>query len=42
MEDPAIAIDAARLEQAMAAVAEAENRVDGLYLRWTELEAKLK
>ena len=42
MEDPAIATDAARLEKAMADVAEAEGRVDELYLRWTELEAKLK
>lgn len=42
MEDPAIATDATRLEQAMAVVAEAETRVDALYLRWTELEAKLK
>ena len=42
MEDPAIAMDAARLEKAMADVAESENRVDELYLRWTELEAKLK
>jgi len=42
MEDSAIATDAPRLEHAMAAVAEAEGRVDALYLRWTELEAKLK
>ena len=42
MEDPAIATDAARLEKAMADVAEVEGRVDELYLRWTELEAKLK
>lgn len=42
MEDPAIATDAVRLEQAMEAVAEAEARVDALYLRWTELETKLK
>ncbi|MHB1960464.1 MAG: ribosomal protection-like ABC-F family protein [Acidobacteriaceae bacterium] len=42
MEDSAIATDAARLEKAMADVAEAEGRVDALYLRWTELEAKLK
>ncbi|MGC1782362.1 MAG: ABC-F family ATP-binding cassette domain-containing protein [Acidobacteriaceae bacterium] len=39
---PMIASDAAALEQAAAAVAEAEARVDTLYLRWTELEAKLK
>ena len=42
MEDPAIATDATRLEKAMEAIAEAEARVDALYLCWTELEAKLK
>ena len=42
LEDPAIASDARRLELAYAAIAEAERRVDALYLRWTELEAKLK
>jgi len=30
------------LEKASAAVAAAEARIDALYLRWTELEAKLK
>ena len=42
LEDPAIAIDAVCLQQTMDAVADAEARVDALYLRWTELEAKLK
>jgi ATP-binding cassette subfamily F protein uup len=42
LEDPAIASDAAALDAASAAVAAAEARLDGLYLRWTELEAKLK
>jgi ATP-binding cassette subfamily F protein uup len=42
LEDPSIATDAAALEQAANDVAEAEGRVDALYLRWTELEAKLK
>ena len=42
LDDPAIASDAVALEQASTAVAEAEVRVDALYLRWTELEAKLK
>ena len=42
LESPSIASDAAGLERAASAVADAENRVDALYLRWTELEAKLK
>jgi ATP-binding cassette subfamily F protein uup len=42
LENPAIARDAGALENAAQAVAEAESRVDALYLRWTELEAKLK
>lgn len=42
LESPAIATDAPGLERAARAVAEAENRVDALYLRWTELEAKLQ
>ena len=42
LESPSIASDAAALERAASAVAEAEGRVDALYLRWTELEAKLK
>jgi ATP-binding cassette subfamily F protein uup len=42
MDNPNIASDAAGLETASATVAEAEARVDTLYLRWTELEAKLK
>ena len=42
MEDPAIQPMRTRLEQAMAAVAGAETLSMQLYLRWTELEAKLK
>lgn len=42
LEDPAIASNAPGLEAASLAVAEAEARLDALYLRWTELEAKLK
>ncbi len=42
LESSAIVSDAAALEAASVAVAEAEARVDALYLRWTELEAKLK
>jgi ABC transport system ATP-binding/permease protein len=42
LDNPSIASDAAGLEKASAAVAAAEARIDALYLRWTELEAKLK
>ncbi|MHB8302933.1 MAG: ABC-F family ATP-binding cassette domain-containing protein [Acidobacteriaceae bacterium] len=42
LESPTIASDAAALESAAAAVRAAEDAVDALYLRWTELEAKLK
>ena len=42
LADPAIATDASGLQQASTAVAAAEALVDALYLRWTELEAKLK
>jgi len=42
LESPSIVSDAVALEGAATAVAEAEDRVDALYLRWTELEAKLK
>lgn len=42
LANPVIATDAPGLERAAEAVTEAENRVDALYLRWTELEAKLK
>lgn len=42
LEDPAIVSNAIALEAAGEAVVKAETRVDTLYLRWTELEAKLK
>jgi len=42
LEGPEIASDAAALEREMAALTEAEARVDALYLRWTELESKLR
>jgi len=42
LEDPAIASDGGRLQKAAADLAGAEGRVDALYLRWTELEAKMK
>lgn len=41
-ESPVIASDSAGLQAASAALASAETTVDRLYLRWTELEAKLK
>jgi ABC transport system ATP-binding/permease protein len=40
--DPAIASDAARLQAAIEQSAAAEQAVDALYSRWSELEAKLK
>jgi ATP-binding cassette subfamily F protein uup len=41
-EDPAIASNAAELVAAHAAVVQARQRVDRLYARWAELEAKLQ
>jgi len=41
-EDFAIAADAERLQQALAELAEASERVDALYHRWTELEDKMR
>jgi len=40
VEDPAVVIDAVRLQAALAALEEAQNAVDALYSRWAELEAK--
>ena len=40
LEDPAVAIDAARLQAALAETEEARITVDALYTRWAELEAK--
>jgi ATP-binding cassette subfamily F protein uup len=40
VEDPAVAIDPARLQAALAALDEAQEAVDALYARWAELEAK--
>ena len=40
-EDPAIASDAAALQERFAALAEAQAEVERLYARWAELEAKL-
>jgi ABC transport system ATP-binding/permease protein len=40
-EDPVIASDAARLLSAHAELEAAQNKVDELYARWSELEAKM-
>jgi ATP-binding cassette subfamily F protein uup len=40
LEDPTIAVDAARLQAALAESEEAKSAVDALYTRWAELEAK--
>ena len=40
LEDPAIASDGPKLLAASSQLAEAQNAVDQLYLRWTELERK--
>jgi len=40
LEDPANAIDAPRLVAAQAALDEAQQVLDALYVRWTELEKK--
>jgi hypothetical protein len=41
-EDPAIASNAAELISAHEALDQARQRVDQLYARWAELEAKLQ
>jgi len=40
LHDPAIMSDAPRLQVAMSEVEQAQKTVDGLYARWSELEAK--
>jgi ATP-binding cassette subfamily F protein uup len=40
LEDPAVAVDAVRLQTALAEAEEAKAAVDTLYARWAELEAK--
>jgi ATP-binding cassette subfamily F protein uup len=40
--DPAIASDAAQLQAAVERNTVAEQAVDALYSRWSELEAKLR
>ena len=41
LEDPAVATDAAALQQRAAAAATARAEVERLYARWAELEAKI-
>ena len=40
LEDPEVVVDAARLQVALAKMEEAQQKVDTLYTRWAELEAK--
>jgi ATP-binding cassette subfamily F protein uup len=40
LEDPAVAVDALRLQVALVEADEAKSAVDALYSRWAELEAK--
>ena len=40
VEDPAVATDAVRLQEALLAMEQAQNVLDELYARWAELEAK--
>ncbi len=40
LQDPAVAIDAARLQKALAQSDRAQDEVDALYARWAALEAK--
>ncbi len=40
LEDPSVAVDAARLQAALAEAEKAKSAVDALYSRWAELEAK--
>lgn len=40
LEDPAVATDAARLQETLGQMESAQQAVDALYARWAELEAK--
>ena len=40
VEDPAVATDAVRLQEALQAMEQAQSLLDDLYARWAELEAK--
>ena len=41
-DDPSIATDSLRLQEATLALHVAQERVDKLYARWAELEAKVR
>jgi ABC transport system ATP-binding/permease protein len=41
VEDPAVAIDAVRLTEALAEMEAAQTEADGLYARWAELTEKV-
>jgi hypothetical protein len=40
VEDPAVATNAGRLQEALLAMEQAQGVLDDLYTRWAELEAK--
>jgi ABC transport system ATP-binding/permease protein len=40
LEDPAVVVDAARLQDVLAAVERSQSALDALYARWAELEEK--
>jgi hypothetical protein len=40
VEDPAVATDAVRLQEAVPAMEQAQSLLDERYARWAELEAK--
>jgi ATP-binding cassette subfamily F protein uup len=42
IEDPAVAMDAARLTAALAEMEAAQEVADGLYARWAELTEKVE
>jgi ATP-binding cassette subfamily F protein uup len=41
VDDPAVAIDAARLQEALLTLDQTQREVDDLYSRWAELDAKI-
>jgi ABC transport system ATP-binding/permease protein len=41
LEDPAVVRDGRLVQDAYAAIEEAQKAVDGLYARWAELEEKM-
>jgi ABC transport system ATP-binding/permease protein len=40
LEDPAVGADPARLQERCTAMAAAQEKIDTLFARWAELEAK--